>query len=208
MAKAALGASDLYLTIVSDSTCYSYGYFTYPTVTTERWCLIFAGMLAADIPSYTVQYRQWNYGNGAGPPGSSYDPWETIQTGTGTHTLWISNASFPGATTYDFLAGRFQSAIAATTPDLVMISMGHNFAVDCPDCWPNLELDLTESITLAFPNAGIILIGQNPTITPFAYALMTPQVVAVVQKVAQDQDTNLSTSTRHFSTPRFRSRSY
>jgi len=187
MAKAALDNSDLYLTIVSDSTCFSYGYRTYPKVAVHRWCLVFVSLLAEKLPAYTVKYRQWNYGNGAGPPGANYDPWATIQVGSGTRTLWVSNASFPGATTYEFLTGRFQAAIEATTPDLVIVSTGHNFPWNCPDCWPNLILDLTESITLAFPSAGIILVGQNPTELPYPYATTTPQKVAAVQNVAQSR---------------------
>jgi hypothetical protein len=186
MSKASLNQSDLFLTFISDSTCYSYGYLGFPNVATERWCLVFAESLAQKLPAYTVKFRQWQYDSSAGP-GASYDPWITLQGGPGANTLWISNASFPGATSYDFLGARFQTAVVDTTPDLLVVSMGHNYPVTCPTCWPNYTLDLTESTTKALPNAGVLLMSQNPTIAPYAYAGTTADKTKTMAHVAQLQ---------------------
>jgi hypothetical protein len=55
----------------------------------------------------------------------------------------------------------FETLLVQTTPDLVILSLGHNQGEDLNCVFPDLEA-LTEPITLRYPNTGIVLIGQNP----------------------------------------------
>lgn len=177
---------DRWLNILSDSTAYTYGYNVYPAFTTGRWPIYYAQALAAKYPTYTVKFRQWLYDVGTSTPGAAYDVWVTIQTGSGANTLWISNASFPGATTIDFINGRFLTAFDHQ-PDLVIVSMMHNFTPTCPNCWANLEWNATEMINQAFENPPMVLLSENVTMAPYLYVTQTPQKADMIQKIAQDR---------------------
>ncbi len=90
-----------------------------------------------------------------------WDDWATIQEGRGGHALWISNASVPGAPSMYAQGANFDTFLVQTTPDLVILSLGHNQGEDLNCLLPDLEA-LTEPITLRYPNTDMVLIGQNP----------------------------------------------
>lgn len=129
-----------------------------------------AVMLGAQFPAYTVQYNMWNDTN------RNYDAPVAVQTGTGPTPPVINywNASLSGSSTLYWIGDRyptaFESLAATNSPDLIMISHSHNmFDVSTPNLRgsfrPNV-LILTEELTQTFPDAGVILMSQNPSFTP------------------------------------------
>ena len=123
---------------------------------TTEWVYLTAQWLAAQHPAWTVQYRLWNDGT------SAYASASTIQTGTGSRTLTVYNASVSGYTTTSWQAARFANAIAALTPDLCFISLGHNEQALTTAAWHSRYVALTEEVALALAGTPICLIAQNP----------------------------------------------
>lgn len=126
-----------------------------------------AQMLGAQFPIYTVKYNMWNDTN------RNYDAPVVIQTGTGPTPPVINywNVSLSGSHTLYFIGDRyptaFESLAATNSPDLIMISHSHNmFDVSTPNLRasfrPNM-LVLTEELTQTYPDAGVIVMSQNPT---------------------------------------------
>lgn len=126
-----------------------------------------AQMLGAQFPTYTVKYNMWNDTN------RNFDAPVVIQTGTGPTPPVLNywNVSLSGSHTLYFIGDRFPTAfesLAATNPpDLIFISHSHNmFDVSTPNLRasfrPNM-LVLTEELTQIYPDAGVIVMSQNPT---------------------------------------------
>lgn len=124
-----------------------------------------AQALAARFPAYTVNYRLWN------DTSRTYDAAVTIQTGQGATppvlTYW--NVSVSGFATFHFIGERFTQAFETLTeqPDLIFVSHSHNMLdVTTPNLRssfrPNM-LCLTEELTQIFPDAGLVVMSQNPT---------------------------------------------
>jgi lysophospholipase L1-like esterase len=92
-----------------------------------------------------------------------------VQTGTGSKTLTVYNASVSGTTQAYIQASRWAAAVAATNPDLIFVSHGHN--TGDPGTPTELQrwsmkndmLSLTEDLALTFPRAGLVLVAQNPS---------------------------------------------
>lgn len=137
---------DTSILVVSDST----------GVTTDRWIYRFAVLFAAAWPDWTVNFAWWDDTAGA------YDAATTLQTGTGPRTLTFYAAAVSGTGTTDWQSARAPASIYALSPDIVMISMGHNEQVLTPDVWHSRYVSLSESIAAGLPEADLILIGQNP----------------------------------------------
>lgn len=156
MSKMTTGTEDTFITIIGDST----GIDAPPTV--FRWPWRFTADIAPKFPTYTVKYRTWD------SVGLAWQAWQTIQTGTGAQTLWISNGSVSGSPSSYCMGGRLNTMFTATTPDLTIINHGHNqgtvgvptptFAIDM--------LDLVETLKSAYPSTSILLMGQNPESSP------------------------------------------
>lgn len=121
----------------------------------SEWVYRLTGLLASQWPSWTVHYRLWNDASG------SYDPAVSIQTGTGSRTLTIYNASVAGFTTNSWLGPRAEAAIFALDPKLTIISLGHNEQADA-GLWHGRYVALTEEITQRLPGTDLLLILQNP----------------------------------------------
>ncbi|AON97472.1 hydrolase [Rhodococcus phage ChewyVIII] len=128
---------------------------------------LMAQAIAAQFPKHTVLYRLWN------DTARNYDAAVTIQTGQGATppTLTVWNCSVSGFATFHFVGERFTQAFETLTeqPDLIMISHGHNMldvttGSQRAGFRPNV-LCLTEELTQAFPDSGLILMSQNPTFT-------------------------------------------
>lgn len=135
------GTEDVVLAVLSDST---------GNETTE-WVYLTAQWLAARFPAYTVVYRLWNDTN------QNYDAAVTIQTGTGSRTLTIYNASTPG-----MAAGYSLTRIAAqipVAPTAVIINYGHN----SPSATLRSDnFQLVRAVREKYPNAVLALTAQNP----------------------------------------------
>lgn len=126
-----------------------------------------AQALAARFPKYTVVYRLWN------DTSRTFDPEVVIQTGQGATppvlTYW--NVSVSGFATFHFIGDRFTQAFESlpAPPELIFISHSHNMLdVTTPNLRssfrPNV-LCLTEELTQVFPDAGLVLMSQNPSYT-------------------------------------------
>jgi len=124
-----------------------------------------AKALGLQFPRYTVNYRLWN------DTSRTYDAAVVVQTGTGTTppVLTIWNCSVSGFATFHFIGDRFTQAFETLPepPDLILISHSHNM-LDVSTAnlraafRPNM-LALTEELTQIYPDAGLILMSQNPT---------------------------------------------
>lgn len=121
---------------------------------TFEWVYVYSGLLAAKYPNFTVEYYLWNVA------GEVFDAAETLQTGSGSNTLKIYNSSIAGAKPIVHLADNFAPQITDISPDLVIISHGHN-CTDSNRTYYQLS-SLTESILEALPDTPIILTAQNP----------------------------------------------
>lgn len=123
---------------------------------TTEWVYLAAQWLAAQYPAWTVQYRLWNDGT------TAYATASTIQTGSGSRTLTIYNASVSGFTTTSWQGLRATTAIAALNPDLCFISLGHNEGAVTTAAWHSRYVGLTEEVSLQLAGTPICLIAQNP----------------------------------------------
>ncbi len=120
--------------------------------------------LGAQFPRYTVLYRLWN------DTTKTYDAAVTVQTGTGTTppVLTIWNCSVSGFATFHFIGDRFTPAFESLVdPDLILISHSHNMldvsTANLRAGFRSNILALTEELTQIFPDAGLLLMSQNPT---------------------------------------------
>lgn len=126
-----------------------------------------AQALAARYPKYTVNYRLWN------DTTRVYDAAVVIQTGQGATppvlTYW--NCSVSGFATFHFVGERFTQAFESLpeAPDTIFISHSHNM-LDVTTAnlrasfRPNMMI-LSEELSQIFPDAGVILMSQNPSYT-------------------------------------------
>lgn len=146
MTVLATESRDASLLVVGDST---------GNETTE-WVYLVTQWLASEHPSWTVHYRAWNDAT------VSYTAAATVQTGTGSRTLTVYNASVSGFTTTSWQAARFAAAIATVTPDLCFVSLGHNEGASTPDVWFSRYVGLSEELSLQLASTPIILVAQNP----------------------------------------------
>lgn len=138
---------DASVLVVTDST----------GVSADRWVYRWTVMLAADWARWTVLHYIWNDGSVA------YDAPTTVQAGTGSRTLRVYSAALSGGTTTSWQSARAAAGIYALTPDVIMVSLGHNEGEGLnPDQWHSQYVALTETITDRLPETDLILIGQNP----------------------------------------------
>lgn len=121
-----------------------------------EWIYLLTGLVAAQWPRWTVNYRLWN------GTSSTYDPAVTIQAGTGPRTLTIYNASIAGTRTDSWLGSRADAALFTLDPKMVVVSLGHNEQDIAPSVWHGRYAALTEEISLRLPGADLLLILQNP----------------------------------------------
>lgn len=154
LSKLKRGTQDLSLLVIGDST---------GNETTE-WVYLAVQDLAAQFPTHTVTYALWDAAGG-----TAYSAPQTLQTGSGTRTLRVWNASIAGSAP-DYVNGfRYQAAVAATAPDLVFVSHGHNTGDPGTtegqwwNSFRNAYLSMIEPVSSQFPAAGVVLIAQNPS---------------------------------------------
>lgn len=123
----------------------------------DEWPYLVALELAARYPHFTVKYALWN------DAGHAYPALSTLQAGTGTHTLTIYNCSI-SSRFFDYQsAPYFDTMVAATLPDLVFVSHGHNAGTSQPVDWQfrDMALAFNELVTLTCPLAEVVWIAEN-----------------------------------------------
>lgn len=125
-----------------------------------------AQALGLEFPRYTVEYKMWNDTTRA------YDASIVIQTGNvaSPPVLTYYNCSVSGFATFHFIGDRFPQAFETIAePDAIFISHSHNMLdVTTPNLRSNFKpnmLLLTEELSQIYPDAGVIVMSQNPSYT-------------------------------------------
>lgn len=123
-----------------------------------EWIRLLTESLAAQWPAWTVNYRLWNDGT------TSYDAAVTVQTGTGSRTLTVYNASIAGAGSATWQGARARAAVydLSPHPDLIVVSIGHNEQAVSASLWYAQYLSLSESLAWGCPGSDVLLVAQNP----------------------------------------------
>jgi lysophospholipase L1-like esterase len=122
---------------------------------TFKWPWLVLANIAARYPKYTVAYDNWNQ--------TFFQAIANTQTGTGTHTLTMHNASWGGVGPRFHLGLNFDRMMFADDFDLIFISHGHNGGAGFSlDNWRDDLLALTESVNARRPGSEIVLVAQNP----------------------------------------------
>lgn len=145
------GVEDVVIFLDSDSTGNE------PT----EWARLWFGDFAALFPTHTFEYRLSDTTGDTG-----YGAAEVVRTGTGPRKVTFFNFAVPGSPTNYVLGARWAWAVQAISPDLIMISHGHNEGTSAANydakAWMARYLTLTESLAAAHPLASIVCILQNP----------------------------------------------
>lgn len=156
VAKAEAGVSDVTMLVVSDSTAAAAG----------SWVEQLAPLLAARFPHLSVKRATWTDGS----PGS-YPALTTVATGSGAYSLNIYNASKSGETwQYHFDVTRWPVMLAALTPDLTFVSLGHNDDLAGMVSGGSATKQRAKAVThLEFlrgmhSSARMVLMSQNPNL--------------------------------------------
>lgn len=123
--------------------------------------------LAAEWPTHTFTYRTWGT--------TSYNAPTTIQTGTGTRTVNVYNASVAGWRTANILAPYYDAIVKVAEPDLIITTLGHNEATVAQD-FRDRYANFTESVTATWPKARLICVAQNPAQTGNEQALRAQRI--------------------------------
>lgn len=142
-----IGGQDTSILFIGDSTGNA----------TNEWIFLFAEWLGTEYPAQTVEYRLWNNTTDV------YGTPTTIQTGGGSGTLVVYNASVGGANTALLLGDKYTPAIENITPDAVIINHGHNeTSGTSPSVIRGAFISLIESVLQTHPTAPITTVLQNP----------------------------------------------
>lgn len=118
-----------------------------------EWPYLMTLALVTKFPTYSVYYSLWN--------GSAWPAPTQISTGTGAQTLTVYNGSVSGTRTPYSLGGNEAVMVAALAPDLIFTSYGHNQGTNAASWWGDY-LNLTENLSMLHPQAGLVMILQNP----------------------------------------------
>lgn len=135
------GTKNLELVVLGDSTGNN----------TNEWAYLLAVQLGTLFPAYTVSYLLWNDGT------QLYDSPVTIQTGSGSFTLTVHNASTP-AMDAAYSTSRIALQVP-TSPDCVVINYGHNGTVTP---YRGVYYTLVRTLKNTWPHAQVVATAQNP----------------------------------------------
>jgi lysophospholipase L1-like esterase len=144
--KLSEGLEDCSIVVIGDST--GAGYAT--------WVGKVLDALASRYPAYTVKYRDWTDGE------SEYNSASTKQTGSGSKTLTLYNASVASTNAHYHMAPYFEAMVASRQPDLIFFNHGHNHGATLEPFWWDGLTVTTETITRACPASEVVVIAQNP----------------------------------------------
>jgi hypothetical protein len=156
------GQDDVYVFINSDST------WNQTTEPLYRWV---AEYLAPAVPTHSIVYRLWVDGSGWNTP-------TTVQTGTGSRTIYIDNAAVAGSgLVYGQGANEVAQNSDGRTYDLVLINHGHNFG-STTTAAQNYALILTAVANMMqrHAKADFLVTLQNPWLRNLAFSRATQGV--------------------------------
>jgi hypothetical protein len=170
--KARADAVDIYDLTIGDSTGDAL----------NEW--VYVGKVAyycAQLPTYTVKYRTFSRSTGWGA-------YSTVQTGTGSNTVWVDNASVAGASPASFIGDTELLLFNSLTQyDNIDISLGQNFATS-----PVATTKAVIEVFVAFvgrirkfqPGAGIFLLLPSTDLASAGSIQKTKNVVAGLSATA------------------------
>jgi len=169
------GQGSACILVVSDSTAAG----------NAQWPALVTDWLAHRHPRHDVWFRPWNYQS------ETYDPPQQRQVGAATGegvpppSLTVHNLSVGGKST-DYALGCIAQGVAAIQPDLIFVAHGLNEAsrtVPPPDCdqYRAHYLALTETLAASAPQAGMILVLQNPETTSTVMSERNAEYTRVAQ---------------------------
>jgi len=167
--KIRAGQEDLAIFINSDSTWNDTGEPLY------RWV---SEYLAPAAPTHTIIYRLYINGSGWQSP-------TTIQTGTGSRTIYVDNCAIPGsefATTQG--AKELDVLSLGRSYDLMLINQGHNlgYLLTPADYYPHMVTSVSNLMHLN-PQADVFITLQNPRLR---YLGFSRSVQATWRRVAAE----------------------
>jgi lysophospholipase L1-like esterase len=140
-------SGDVDIVILGDST----------SSETTEWGYLLAADLAALYPAFTVNHSFWSDGSQA------YGTATEIQSGSGANTLTIWNGSVGGVNTYYMQGLRKTALCTSKSPDLVILSLGHNSPAAEPEySFKARNLQVIEDIREVLTAVPILMIAQNP----------------------------------------------
>ena len=146
--KIIAGVADVGLLVIGDST----GDQSY------EWVYLLAQWFSTEYPTHSVDYLLYNW------PGSAYDAPVSIATGSGARKITVWNCSIGSSQPMQVAGDRFHTAVVDTSPDLFILSHGHNMSSGDSNV---LTMDsgyssMLESVLYAKPGIGLGLLLQNP----------------------------------------------
>lgn len=127
-----------------------------------EWVYLLSEKYAETFPAYTVEYYLWDVVNKAWPTTP-----EKLQNGTSGRVLRIYNGGVGGSRPDYMLGERFDNYAKGINADLLICNYGHNFAYDAENSsYVNSNLckyiEFIDSVISYNPQAGCIIVGQNP----------------------------------------------
>jgi len=173
-ARLASGSSSASILVVSDSTAAGTG----------RWPDLLACWLAQRYPEHDVRFVTWNYHS------ETYDSPLQRHPGTGHSgaarpSLTVHNLSVGGKST-DYALGCIERGVLEVAPDLILVAHGLNEASRTdpppdPDQYRAQYLALTETLAASAPQAGMVLVLQNPETTSTVMSERNAEYVRVAR---------------------------
>lgn len=165
-AKAAIvaDAGDVNILIIGDSTGDG----------AAEWVYLFGQWLATEYPTHSVSYRLWD------DPANVYAAAVAISTGSGSHTIRIWNASVSGSTPMALLGDAFAPAVIASGASVVLWNHGKNLVqLLAAGISRGTWIAAMDSVRLALPLAGHVLIKQPPNRDDDDMAAVVAEAVAI-----------------------------
>lgn len=121
-----------------------------------EWVARDAANRAAEFPQYSVDSYAWGT--------TDYGAVNHVSVGTGPDTLTYYRCALSGSTMNNFMGSLFPAAIGNIQPDLIRISMGHNYIglISTVSVLLGQLIQGIEQIMLAHPGVPVVLVLQHP----------------------------------------------
>lgn len=143
--------SDAQILVLGDSTADGRSVANGPYE--DGWVELLADKIAAEFPEWQVEEARW-----LGGVNNYWQPVEVRQVGTNGRTLTVWNGA-EGGMTWDHDLTTPDAHWRDLNPDLIIINHGHN---DAATAQPERAYQLTETVTVLHPYAGVAVCAQNP----------------------------------------------
>lgn len=148
------GVRDVHVLVVGDSTGAG-------AVNPIRWVRRLATKIAMQWPTHTVLYK--GFDNTANTYSVEN---QTVQTGSGPRAIHVWNASVSGSAIGNAIA-KIGNMVNGFRPDIVFWNFGHNSPQNGDD-YRSVAMGAMQEYALRFPDAAVVVVGQNATTAPFA----------------------------------------